>query len=173
MPVTADQGRMLTALAIACRPHGARRWDAAGVMAALKQVSSRSLPEVILATIRAAADRDVETPGVIPTAGSHWAEQLAPQPFTPTAAPPGTRCTICGRTEHGPTDHDFRRAQPKAAPDVIHGAIVALKAEVAATPPRPADDGLDALAARDPQLAARVEQVRALLPEPPMREETP
>jgi hypothetical protein len=114
MTVTKDQAQMLTTLAIACRPHRAPTWDPAGVMAAISAVRDRSLAEVILAVIRAASDRDAQTPGVIPSNGTHWQEQLKPPPFQPSTWDPAAVCTTCSRQEaqcrsvrHGDDKHPF------------------------------------------------------------------
>ena len=97
MTVTKDQAQMLATLAVACRPHRAATWDAAGVVAAIGKVKDRALVEVALAVLRAAADRDAKTPGVIPTAGSHWQEQLKPEPWRPDQTPREERCGICAK----------------------------------------------------------------------------
>jgi hypothetical protein len=147
--MTPDQARMLTALAIASRPNGARRWDSAGVMAALKAVADRSLPEVILATIRAAADRNVDSPGVIPTNGPHWAESAAVRPFVPEPPPP----CHCGQPH-----------REKAAPDVIAERVAALKAELAPTAGPTERRSLEDLAAANPELHERLAVLRAANP---------
>lgn len=141
MTVTKDQAQMLTSLAIACRPNGARRWDSAGTMAAIGKVADRDLASVVIAVVRVASDRDVDSPGIIPTAGSHWSEAAAVRTRPLNVAPPGTRCTICDKPEALHTrseqvDHTFRRMQAKAAPEVIHGAVNALKAAIEPAPPR-------------------------------------
>jgi hypothetical protein len=77
MPVTKDQAQMLATLAVACRPHGAPHWDAAGVVAAIAKVHHVGLADVMMAVIRAAADRDAKTPGVIAaTTSIHWSERV-------------------------------------------------------------------------------------------------
>lgn len=48
-------------------------WEFHGVMAALSKASPKgSAATVAIAAITAASDPDCETPGVIPTNGSHW-----------------------------------------------------------------------------------------------------
>ena len=77
MPVTKDQAHVLATLAVACRPHGAPNWDAAGVVAAIAKVHHVGLADVAMAVIRAAADRDAKTPGVIAaTTSIHWSERI-------------------------------------------------------------------------------------------------
>lgn len=171
--VTKDQAQMLTALAVACRPNGARRWDSAGVMAALEKVRDRNLASVILATIRAASDRDVETPGVIPTNGTHW--QAADRAHVVQAEDPtAVRCTICKRTQgtHG-IDHPFALPKPPPDPDTVAAIVARTKGQLGPmsgpTERRTPED----LAAANPELHQRIEAARAALPgiqAPPMRE---
>ena len=100
MPVTPDQARLLAALAVACRPHGAPRWDEAGVMAAIKRVADRSLADVCLAVIRAADDRTATTPGVLTATGSlHWRERNHDRPTEHQPFEPGGTCDTCGQRE--------------------------------------------------------------------------
>lgn len=100
MPVTPEQAHMLASLAADCRPHGARRWDAPGVVAAIKAVSHLSLADVALAVIRAADDANLDTPGPIrKPSSSCWRErnpdrQVVRKPFTPA-----NTCGICGKQE--------------------------------------------------------------------------
>lgn len=143
MPVTREQAQMLTALAIACRPYRAPTWDEAGVMAAIAKVHDRALPEVALAVIRAAADREAKTPGVIPTEGSHWQEQLKPPLFRPQPYAADRFCHICGQPVEGHrlVDHKPQSAAEYAhqlaeKPLDVHRAVEALK-ELAHTDPEP------------------------------------
>lgn len=126
MSVTREQAQILTALAIACRPYGAPTWDHAGVMDMIGRVKDRALPEVALAVIRAAADREAKTPGVIPTAGTHWQEQLKPPKFIPDSEDHHLRCSVCGqrqfacetRPRYADDDHEYSPAHAKPATDV-------------------------------------------------------
>lgn len=89
MTVTKDQAESLTALALACRPHGARHWDGPGILAAIGKVKHLALADVAAAVIRAAADRTVETPGVIANPKSPcWRERIADPSTKPTFRPP-------------------------------------------------------------------------------------
>lgn len=140
MSVTKDQAQMLTALAIACRPHRAPTWDEAGVMAAIAEIRHLSLPEAILRTIRAAADHEVRSPGVIPRNGSHAQEQLKPEKWEPRRGP---WCGICGQPVDGhPTsDHEAEVAPDRRrSPETIAQIVEATKAELTPTrdpaPPR-------------------------------------
>ena len=97
------------------------------------------------------------------------------------------RCSVCSQAEAKcrsmwGDDHEFESSAAAAkrkaasAPDAVKGAVAALKAEVAETPPRepPRGRGLEALADRNPRLRARVDALRATLPAtPPMREPEP
>lgn len=97
MPVTKDQAEMLAALAVAARPHGARRWDAPGVVAAIGKVKHLELAEVIMAVGRAARDRDLTTPAAIgnPSAPC-WIERPVER-FVPDKTTPEGRCGVCGK----------------------------------------------------------------------------
>lgn len=58
-------------------------WDFHGVMAALAKAADKAgVASVAVAAITAAADPDAETPGVIPTDGSHWPTWSAVQQET-------------------------------------------------------------------------------------------
>jgi hypothetical protein len=182
MTVSKDHAQMLTTLAVACRPAGARRWDSAGVMAALAKVADRGLAEVVMATVRAASDRNVDSPGVIPSAGSHWAESASVRTFVPDSAPVGTRCTICGRTEDnhaavsaGPFGHPFYGVRP-VDPNAYAERIAELRTELAPTAGPTERRTLDDLADANPALHANLERLRAANPGlrgPQMRESGP
>jgi hypothetical protein len=113
MPVTQDQARALAQLAVDCRPTEARRWDIQGVYAAIGKVRDRHLADVILAVIRAADDRNAETPGVINAPGSlHWRERGTDRPAT--KHDPETTCSTCHKPEplcrarrFADDDHEF------------------------------------------------------------------
>ena len=143
MTVTKDQAQMLATLAAACRPNGARRWDSAGTLAAIAKVKDRSLAEVVMAVIRAAADRDVDSPGVIPTPGSHWQETAAVAPTPPPErVDPGERCTVhsmhideCRRL-WGADDHATAADHARAKPIDTRRAVEAIKAELPRGRPR-------------------------------------
>src|SRR5688572_3631479 len=98
MPVTQEQAQWITSLALAARPYGARRWDAAGVMAQLAKVKHLDLAEVMIAAGRAARDRDLETPGALgnPSAPC-WVERPVER-AAPLKTTPGERCGICSGT---------------------------------------------------------------------------
>lgn len=186
MTVTKDQAQMLATLATACRPLGARRWDTAGTMAALEKVKDRSLPEVVMATIRAAADRDVDTPGVIPTAGSHWQETRAVAPTPPPERPgPDGYCTACGHSKVGHDirfrgDHEFTTTADIARQRALdtHRAVEEIKAQVAAKrgEPVPEPEGLKTMVENSPAVAEMkraMAEARERLAQPRAAESTP
>lgn len=131
--VTRDQAAMLAALAAACRQPGKRRWDEAGVIAALAKVAHLQLADVIHVTIRAAEDPDLDTPGAIgntssPTWGHYLSQReigkRAPK-FDPRT--PGERCSVCREREghwRHPDDHpfepDFRDPNLNPTNEVAH-----------------------------------------------------
>lgn len=170
MTVTKPHAQMLATLAAASRPNGARRWDSAGVMAALEKVKDRDLAEVIMATVRAASDRDCETPGVIPSNGSHWRDTAAIATPAPQQLDNAGRCSVCSLSEPACairwSDHEFQSvAQATAArlarpAESVHRTVAAIKDNLVPTaPPPPArslDDRLAAIPAekRDPGLVA-------------------
>ena len=184
MTVTKPQAQMLAPLAAACRPNGARRWDTAGTMAALERLHDRDLGEVIMATIRAARDRDVDTPAVLPTAGPHWQERLAPAAFTPNVIDLAERCSVCSMSEaacrirHTADDHEFEsaamaaRRRAESDPQATATAIHALKASIEPTQEAPVKS-LDELKTERPGFAARLAAIEAQHPAPPMQEPTP
>lgn len=107
-----QHAQMLAALACAARPRGASKWDPAGVVAAISHVRHLPLAEVGIATLRAASDPTLKTPGAIGnTTTSCWRSE----PSTTLARPaydPFTTCGICGRSRHDCErnpygDHDF------------------------------------------------------------------
>lgn len=179
MTVTRDQATILAELARACRPNGAARWDTAGIIAAIGQVKDKSLGEVILATIRAACDRDVDSPGVIPTAGSHWAESASVRTTAPEILTREERCSICSLSEaecrrrwakDRREPHEFLSVAAAAQirlnrpPEAVHRTVAALKDELAPTAPPPPPRGLDALTERRPELAEAAERIAQACP---------
>jgi len=138
MPVTKDQADRLAELASDCRPFGARRWDVSGVVAAIATVKHLQLADVIMATIRAAADRSAETPAVISaTTGPHWHEKVSerigqtpPRRAEECEHHPGQRAANCGgcaadRLAGDPTPP--RRTKPAPIPAEYAAARAALR----------------------------------------------
>ncbi|MBA3782856.1 MAG: hypothetical protein H0X12_13520 [Nocardioides sp.] len=107
MPVTEQQARAIAFLAVSARPHGATRWDEAGVYANVLKVADRSLGSVVIATMQAAEDRKAQSPGVIPASGPHWRNPESAPSSQRTPYDPMTFCGTCGKPEHGATDHPF------------------------------------------------------------------
>lgn len=149
MTVTDQQMRALAFLAVACRPHRAPTWDEAGVLANIAKVRDRSLPEVALAVIRAASDREAVSPGVIPSNGSHWQEQLKPAKWEPEKVPPAERCSACSHLRHDAKcpkcppidDHEFAPDFKQVVPGGVKSVVDELrdiKASVVASKPAPA-----------------------------------
>lgn len=145
MPVTDQQARAIAFLASAVRPHRAATWDEAGIVANIAKVRDRELATVALAVIRAAADREAKSPGVIPTNGPHWNERLAEPKWQPTILAPNERCSVCSlredqcrtRAAADPDPHHFVPASDAAAwksdPDRAKAVTDALRAEVQPT----------------------------------------
>jgi hypothetical protein len=141
MSINKDQARMLTALAVACRPVGASRWDDEGVFRSIGKIQHWSLPIVIEHVIRHAADPKAKTPGVI--GSSHTPAELG----MPTATPPRKheQCGRCGgvlpdcacRREHLAAtyddDQETTRMDAETALRAARDAIHAAKGDVAGT----------------------------------------
>ncbi|HEY0888928.1 MAG TPA: hypothetical protein VGE38_04885 [Nocardioides sp.] len=111
--VTDQQTRAITFLAAAMRPHGARRWDEAGIYAAIKKLADRKLSDVVLAITRAADDREANTPNVILSPASpHWRERDTGWTPPPTPHDRDATCDTCSLPEHQcrtrwAGDHEF------------------------------------------------------------------
>ncbi len=130
MTITRAQAEQLAELATAARPHGARRWDIPGIIAAIGRVQQLALADVAMATMRAAADRTIDTPAVIAnTRSSAWRERLAETaPVEKWTGPVCDVCSLpkpdCERRPHSGhafatrTDHD-RRLPPDQIADVV------------------------------------------------------
>jgi hypothetical protein len=82
--LTADEVTCLAGIIAKLRPHGARRWDPAGIRAKLMDVAEIDAAEVIKAAVRLAQDREALTPGQIakPESGC-WRERLRELPPPP------------------------------------------------------------------------------------------
>lgn len=129
MPVTHEQAQQLASLARAIRPHGARRWDEPGVMAAIGAVRHLDLAEVAMVVVGAAADRGLETPAAIGNTKSPvWTGRWRNADKTEDRRPydPNTFCEWSGRpmVRCAGSDHDCVTAAEYAA-------------RLAAAPPKP------------------------------------
>ena len=117
MPVTRAQAEQIAQLAAASRPHGARRWDIPGIVAAIGKVQHLALADVAMAALRGASDRSLDTPGAIANTGSScWRERLSEPGSTRRPFDRQRSCQICGferedcarRWAKHPTDsHEF------------------------------------------------------------------
>jgi hypothetical protein len=97
MTINEQELRAIAFVAARCRPHGAHPWDEPGIVANLRKVAHLNLAEVAIATIRAAANRQAENPGVIAvTTGEHWREKVT-ESQRPVAPRREDQCADCGR----------------------------------------------------------------------------
>lgn len=126
MPLTDQDIRALTYLAVRARPRGAARWDEAGIAANIAKVRHLAIADVSLAVIRAAADPSAATPGVIAnTTAPNWRERATSSSaigFEPLG--PAERCSICSLSRdrcaarsHLPDGHTFTPDLPPADPE--------------------------------------------------------
>jgi hypothetical protein len=137
--ITDQQIRAITFLAVAVREElrtevAAKKWNPRGVEENVTKVRSRSLKSVISGVTNAAADRNADTPGVIPTAGPHWraeADDVAPviERFDPA-----TTCGICGkpqwRCDQIRGDHQFEAAHAIASRKLDAESAASIAAEL-------------------------------------------
>lgn len=136
MTVTRDQIQMLTTLAIAARPYGARRWDQRGTYLAIEARKHFALAEVALDVLACAMDPEALTPGVI--GKLDWRNRLLriddTAPARPTVCPAhslqfrGGICPSC-RADEIAGDGPAPRARPDRGlpPDQIHDVVTELK----------------------------------------------
>ena len=108
--LTATQGKALVQLIAALR----RDWQPAGIEAAIRKATADGAtgPDVCVAAVRVACDRDARTPGVIPAPGPHWQALRSGQRHAPIPCPfhddqPASRCTTC-RAEAVPPPKNWR-----------------------------------------------------------------
>ncbi len=159
MTVTRDQAQMLTDLARACRPTGASRWDAAGVMAAIKQVADRQLAAVLIAFVRGASDSECVTPMGVVMCPKYWTDSPAVSVFVPNVIPPAERCGICNKARtkcasdprHADDDHVFDDGRRNEFD--VPRVVADLKAQVVPVAPPTAPKTLDEVCA-DPKVQA-------------------
>lgn len=120
MPVNEQQARAIAFLAVAARPHGASRWEEAGVLANIAKIRDRNLASVVIAVMQAAEDRGATTPGVIPTAGPHWRDPGSAPPPPSEPYDRETYCGTCSEPRHRceqlwAGDHEFESVARAAA----------------------------------------------------------
>lgn len=112
MPVTEQQARAIAFLAAKARPHGAIRWDEAGIYANVMKVADKQLSTVVIAVMQAAEDRNAVSPGVIPTTGPHWRNPESAPVVHRGPYDASTTCGICGFSQpecrrRWTGDHEF------------------------------------------------------------------
>lgn len=98
--LTSDEIACLSAVLAKLRPHGAKRWDAAGIRATLAKVAQLDAANVLMAAIRLSQDRSAETPAQIAIPSSQcWVERVSD--WQPPTKPydHGTACGICDQPE--------------------------------------------------------------------------
>lgn len=84
-------------------------WDLPGIRAAVDALPpGTSAIDAAVVTIRAAANRDARTPGLIPLPGSHWQGTAAGASLAPVTCPEhpartSWSCPECAATLHPPT----------------------------------------------------------------------
>lgn len=102
-------------------------WDFHGVMAALAKAADKAgVASVAVAAITAAADPDAQTPGVIPTDGSHWPTWSAGQQESEA-----DRNRRRGREiQHRRVLDELRYATERRDPDASHRGYLAAKEEL-------------------------------------------
>ena len=150
MPLTDDDIRLLAWQARRARPHGAPRWDEPGIAAALTKVRHLDLAEVMMATARAARDRDLDTPAAIGnTAAPCWIERPIER-WTPDKTIASERCGECSHPRHDGQcprcpaidTHDFTPdfAGPGLPADAAARTKQALRAEIRPFGDRPTQE---------------------------------
>lgn len=93
MSISKDQARMLTALAIACRPVGASKWDESGTFTNIGRIAHWPIAMVCEHVIAHASDPAAKTPGVI---GSSYTPQPQHASLSPRNPKPQEACAHCG-----------------------------------------------------------------------------
>jgi hypothetical protein len=121
VPLDKPTAEALATVAIACRPTGAPRWDAAGILAALRKVHHLEAGEVAATVVRAACDPSLDTPAAIGNLAAPCWRPATPNPHTGRPHPPRAdqACFHCGNWTHkcqcdgGPTP---RPTTPRTRP---------------------------------------------------------
>jgi len=113
MPADEQEQRAIVFLTRRAREqlHGARNWDETGIAAAVAKVAHLHLVDIANAAMRAADDRNLETPGAIgnPQAPC-WRERATDRPTPRTPHDPVAACDVCSRPAHQHNDlsgHEF------------------------------------------------------------------
>ena len=114
--LTASQGKALVDLIQTMR----RDWQPAGIEAAVRKASEGvNGLDVCVAAVRAAANPEAKTPGLIHSPGPHWAGTPAGQRHVPIPCPfhpdhPASRCKSC-TAEAVPPPEGWRDAAKESA----------------------------------------------------------
>lgn len=98
--LSATEIATLCGILVKLRPHGAPRWQEAGVRAAFAKVANLDAANVLMAAIRLSQDRTAETPAQIGIpAAQCWVEK--PGEWTAPSEPydHGTACGVCDLPE--------------------------------------------------------------------------
>lgn len=148
MPIDKPTAEALAVVAIASRPAGATRWDAAGILAALRKVHHLEAGEVAATVVDAARDPSLDTPAAIGNTSAPCWRPAHTSPSSSTPHPPRAdqACFHCGNWTHkcqcdgGPTPRPTTpRTRPADSPD-LQAKIAAIRAQVTATTkPRESD----------------------------------
>lgn len=116
MTLTTTQGKALVQLVAALR----RDWQPAGIEAAIRKATADGAtgPDVCVAAVRAACDKEARTPGVIPHPGPHWqalrsGSRQAPIPCPTHPGEPSGRCKECAAERATP--EQIKQARELAA----------------------------------------------------------
>lgn len=122
--ISREQAQSLAHLVHLLRP----AWSEAGIFAALSRCPDRDPITTALAALRAAADPRAQTPGIIPTAGSHWNETAPAEPKPPHLSREERRaltCAMCGAFDGCKPACDGFLPLDHATRDRTHGVALA------------------------------------------------
>ncbi len=148
MPIDKPTAEALAVVAIASRPPGATRWDAAGILAALRKVHHLEAGEVAATVVRAACDPSLDTPAAIGNLAAPCWRPANPSPSNSTPHPPRAdqACFHCGQwqtrclCDGGPTPRPTTpHPRPANSPD-LQAKIAAIRAQLAGTTKPPQAD---------------------------------
>lgn len=94
--LTADDIAALSGILAKLRPHGAPRWQAAGVRASLAKVAHLNAADALMAAIRLSQDRSADTPAQMGIPASEcWREKVAEKNARPEPYDKGGSCSTC------------------------------------------------------------------------------
>lgn len=149
MALDERQQAALVFLARSVRPAGARPWDEVGTAKNVTKVAAGNTADVILGVIRAAADPNAITPGVIATNGPHWDEgTYVPAPPVSETVPRQDCCSVCYQPLQGHTAPDghapIRNVRPEKPPVDLAATITGLRDLVAHAQPDHTDQEAEA-----------------------------